>query len=631
MLNRLKNLLLGNLVKQLIVGLTVVIASIMTLFVWEMTNRQQEAEINSHSLQVAALSESSATSSSVWVASRDYSGLQEIVQGVARYPSLIYIIILDLNGQVLAHNDPSKVGLYLADLPLNQEGTVLRRTIKLVEAITPIMLAGKQIGWVRLGIDRSPFSAEVDQIRQRGLAFTLIGIALSFLIAVLAGRYLTRRLYAIQQVADGVKAGKTGVRVILPGEDEAAKLARQFNEMLESLEQRELFLHEANERLSAAQIAAQAGFWDWNVISGKLNWTTEFFRLFGLDPSTTEANFETWRSSVHPEDREQAEANISDAVRDHSILANEYRIVLPTGKIRWIYATGNTVYDEQGQPLRMSGLCIDITERKQVEAELEEYRHHLEAMVEARTAELSVAKELAEAANKAKSTFLANMSHELRTPMNGIMGMTELALRRATDPKQIEHLNKVAEASQQLLVIINDILEISKIEAERLTIEKTPLTLSGILENTLNSIGTKAQDKGLKLIINIPPALAVESLLGDSLRLGQVLLNLLNNAIKFTAQGSVSVTISQSSESTDTVLLRFEIRDTGLGIAPVDQRRLFNAFEQVDGSTSRKFGGTGLGLAISKRLVRLMGGEIGVESEVGVGSLFWFTARVEKL
>ncbi|MEI7843689.1 MAG: response regulator [Gallionellaceae bacterium] len=273
----------------------------------------------------------------------------------------------------------------------------------------------------------------------------------------------------------------------------------------------------------------------------------------------------------------------------------------------------------------------NISERKKSEAELLQYREHLETLVQERTAALSVAKELAEAASRAKSTFLANMSHELRTPMNGIMGMAQLALLRATDPKQTDQLNKVQQSSQHLLSIINDILDISKIEAERLTIEKAPLKLHSVFENMFNLLGIKAQGKGLKLIINISPELATQTYQGDLLRLGQVLLNLVNNAIKFTAQGSISVSVKQASASPGGALLRFEIRDTGIGIAPEDQLRLFNAFEQVDSSTSRKFGGTGLGLAISKRLVHLMGGEIGVESKLGEGSTFWFTALLEKI
>jgi signal transduction histidine kinase len=244
---------------------------------------------------------------------------------------------------------------------------------------------------------------------------------------------------------------------------------------------------------------------------------------------------------------------------------------------------------------------------------------HEQHLVEARIA--------AEAANRAKSAFLANMSHELRTPMNAILGMTALALHRATDPKQMDQLNKVTQASQHLLSIINDILDLSKIEAERLTLEQVSFRLGSVLEN-LSSLSTqKAAEKGLKLVLEIAPALAELPLRGDPLRLGQILLNLLGNAIKFTAEGTVTVRVQLAEENADDVLLRFEVSDTGIGISAEDQKRLFTAFEQADGSMTRRYGGTGLGLAISKRLAQLMGGSIGVDSRVGSGSTFWFTAR----
>jgi hypothetical protein len=240
------------------------------------------------------------------------------------------------------------------------------------------------------------------------------------------------------------------------------------------------------------------------------------------------------------------------------------------------------------------------------------------------------AKIAAEAANRAKSAFLANMSHELRTPMNAILGMTALALHRATDAKQVDQLNKVTQASQHLLSIINDILDLSKIEAERLTLEQVSFRLGSVLENLSSLSNQKAAEKGLKLVLEIAPALADLPLRGDPLRLGQILLNLLGNAIKFTAQGSVTVRARLTEERAANMLLRFEVEDTGIGISAEDQKRLFTAFEQADGSMTRKYGGTGLGLAISKRLAELMGGSIGVDSQVGSGSTFWFTARLTR-
>jgi CheY-like chemotaxis protein len=272
----------------------------------------------------------------------------------------------------------------------------------------------------------------------------------------------------------------------------------------------------------------------------------------------------------------------------------------------------------------------NLLERERLRQEVEAHRDNLEELVAARTTALSIAKEAAEAANRAKSTFLANMSHELRTPMNGIMGMTQLALRRATDPKQIEQLNKVTHAAQRLLGIINDILDISKIEAERLTLEQSAFKFGLVLENLMSLLGQRIAEKGLKAFIDLAPDVACLTLQGDPLRLGQILLNFAGNALKFTEQGSISVRIRMLEDQTDEVLLRIEVTDTGIGIAAEDQPRLFTAFEQADGSMTRKYGGTGLGLAISKRLAHMMGGEVGVESAVGQGSTFWFTVRLGK-
>ncbi|MBI5108933.1 MAG: response regulator [Rhodocyclales bacterium] len=243
-------------------------------------------------------------------------------------------------------------------------------------------------------------------------------------------------------------------------------------------------------------------------------------------------------------------------------------------------------------------------------------------------AELIASRDQAQRASAAKSEFLSRMSHELRTPMHAIMGMMSLARRRMEDAKGLEHLDKAKAAADHLLSVINDILDISKIEAGRLELEQVDFQLADVLRNLDNMVAGKAADKGLILTLDHDPLLAERPLRGDPLRIGQILLNLVGNAIKFSERGDISLRTQFIEESVDHTRLRFDVCDQGIGLAPEVLDRLFVAFEQADGSMTRRFGGTGLGLAISKRLVRMMEGEIGVDSTPGRGSRFWFTVRL---
>jgi PAS domain S-box-containing protein len=299
------------------------------------------------------------------------------------------------------------------------------------------------------------------------------------------------------------------------------------------------------------------------------------------------------------------------------------------GSQGWALSSTFAIPAEQGKTIFVR-MDVDITARKQAEAELVRHRDDLERLVADRTVELTDAKVAAEAANRAKSLFLANMSHELRTPMNGVLGMIDIAKRYMADAKGLDYLSKAKLSADRLLGILNDILDISKIEAERMVLDDAPLQLAEIVSNLTSTLGHKTTEKGLWLATDLPADLLRQHLKGDPLRLGQILFNLVGNAIKFTELGGVTLRARAIGETPEAVQVRFDVVDTGIGIEPEAQARLFQSFEQGDNSTTRKYGGTGLGLAISKRLVQLMGGEIGVESLPGTGSTFWFVVPLKR-
>jgi PAS domain S-box-containing protein len=370
----------------------------------------------------------------------------------------------------------------------------------------------------------------------------------------------------------------------------------------------EAALQAAEERLARAVRGTQDGLWEFNAIEMSFWFAPRFAQMLGYDPGELRTDLDSFLDLTHPEDRERVKAGILKHLGSDSPYDVEFRLRHDLGHYEWVRSRAQRDFDARGQSAKLAGSIQLVSDRKEAEkATLEAVR-------------------VAESANRAKSEFVANMSHEIRTPMNGVLGMTELLLDTQLDALQRDYAETIRDSGTSLLTVINDILDFSKVEAGKLELEHLDVDLRDTFEDVSRLLSIQAHAKGLELTAQIDASLP-HLVKGDAGRIRQVLLNLAGNAIKFTAKGEVSLEIKVLETGESGTRVRCEVRDTGLGIPADRLQSLFTPFMQVDSSTTRRFGGTGLGLSIVRRLVEMMGGEVGAESVEGEGSLFWFTAH----
>jgi PAS domain S-box-containing protein len=366
-----------------------------------------------------------------------------------------------------------------------------------------------------------------------------------------------------------------------------------------------------NESLAEAQKIAHIGSWEYNAFTKELWWSDELFNIFGLVPCQAASSFDEFTKYIVPEDTQLFFTAITACLEEGQVYDINYRIALADKSVKYIHMIGRPVLSADGRVMAVKGVCHEVSQQKLAEAQLIK------------------AKEIAEESVKMKEQFLANMSHEIRTPLNGIVGITHLLSKTPLNKEQRQFMEAIKFSADNLMVIINDILDLAKVEAGKMHIEEAPLQIRQVVKNVANMFSIKTSEKNLALVTDVADNVP-DAMLGDAVRLNQILLNLVGNAVKFTHTGSVVVAVQVAEETAGEAVLRFSVKDTGIGIAEDKLQYIFESFTQASHDTTRKFGGTGLGLAICKKLVELQKGTIDIKSKLGEGSEFIITVPYKK-
>ena len=522
--------------------------------------------------------------------------------------------------------------------PFFEKEQPARRMGHAIKGERDIYRGSTRIGHIRIEMDDHLSTAAL--ARQRWLYGVTVGgqlLASLALILWLLNSRLMRPLRELGHFANDLAEGRFDAQLDVRRKDEIGLLGGHLEHMRDALQQQFGAQRALIERLRGMAETVPGVVYQLRLTAqGRFSfaYVSEAVRdYFRLNANALSEDAEPWFEQIHAEDRTMVRESLQASARSLTPWQQEFRVANPDGSERWLYgnAIAQKVDTAAGSGVLWHGFLTDISRQRRDALELGRYRHHLEELVEARTAELAEAMKAAEAASLAKSAFLANMSHEIRTPMNAIIGLTYLVRSDTHEPEQQERLQKVANAAEHLLSVINNVLDFSKIEAGKLQLSRTEFTVREMLDNIAGMLAHRAAEKQLPVQVRIDPRLETQTLIGDAQRISEILLNFAGNAVKFTDEGFVRLGVRiEGDDSGARLRLRFEVEDSGIGIAEEVQGRLFQDFEQADSSTTRRYGGTGLGLAICRRLADLMQGQVGLQSALAQGSTFWLTLSLDK-
>lgn len=574
-------------------------------FIWFQHKGLKKARVRDHQ-SLASVIGNACTASIEFNVAHDAMGTLAVFEKV---PSVQYAVVYNGEGQIFAEYKHSQLAESFKFPEYTKEKSAYEGDLLYI--FRPIEYRGEILGTI--GVISS--TDELNDLLYNNVMMVILfmGFAslVAFFISARVQAVISEPIMGLARITKEVSDRKDfSLRAACNTRDELGQLITGFNEMLGQIQMRDSALTSAEEKYRSIFENAIEGIYQSSPDGQFITVNPAFAHILGYDsPENLISTVTDLKEQIYvrARDRETIKHLISENGFVKDYLTRFYR---KDGSIIHVSMNVRSVRGDHGNILYYEGTVEDITQRLRAD-------------------ELKIEKESAEAASRAKSEFLANMSHEIRTPMNAIIGLTNLALRNEMDPKLQDYLETINDSSQTLLRIINDILDFSKIEAGKLDLEFRDFQLRDIMDNISSMFSNKAAEKGVEIVLGIGGGVPC-ALVGDPLRLGQVLINLTNNAVKFTPRGEIVVTVSLIEKDEHRARLRFAVRDTGMGIEGHKIPKLFNSFTQADGSITRKYGGTGLGLTICKRLVEMMGGDIHVDSELGVGSEFYFVLEFDR-